>query len=456
MNLFKSSFVAAALGLLLAATACAPGIDGVNVVQPSAVIDASSALNFDGPIEIEPVRMRPIRLPDLSVAADFSNLVDNTLADFSAPADGVELVTACEEEGGVLVYDDHQQSAQFSNIDVPDAELAFSIEPDGAGELYAANNDDRVRLVTDGDGTGDYVAETAESLISIEVDNAGVGRYYQREGDDLLTVDVAGDGSGVYYRRSADSLVTVTLHRDGSAELFDAGPVAVTTVAANVDGSGEFFHKNPAASTTVLVRPDGSWEQGQESAEHSTSLRVNADGSGAYHERGARSFAVQFTAEGASDHGFVHVPTRPEFVVDVAFPHLGSLSALRPRCATVLRLDTQLLFGFGEHRLKEQARPMIKALSEALNEVAKPIEIVGHTDSIGEEADNIELSMLRAEAVHDALIAYDLRVDTEVLGMGEAEAVAPNTLADGSDNPVGRAANRRVEVVIRDADYSEN
>ncbi len=33
-------------------------------------------------------------------------------------------------------------------------------------------------------------------------------------------------------------------------------------------------------------------------------------------------------------------------------------------------------------------------------------------------------------------------------GFGESKPVAPNTNADGSDNPAGRQANRRVEIFI--------
>jgi outer membrane protein OmpA-like peptidoglycan-associated protein len=36
-------------------------------------------------------------------------------------------------------------------------------------------------------------------------------------------------------------------------------------------------------------------------------------------------------------------------------------------------------------------------------------------------------------------------------GFGESRPVAPNTKPDGSDNPAGRAQNRRVEILLAGA-----
>ena len=73
------------------------------------------------------------------------------------------------------------------------------------------------------------------------------------------------------------------------------------------------------------------------------------------------------------------------------------------------------------------------------------MSIVGHTDSLGEDAYNLGLSQRRAEAVAAAVAASrpDLSLTTE--GRGEADPVAPNDNG-GEDNPDGRAANRRVEI----------
>lgn len=71
------------------------------------------------------------------------------------------------------------------------------------------------------------------------------------------------------------------------------------------------------------------------------------------------------------------------------------------------------------------------------------IRVEGHTDSVGSETSNMELSKRRATAVKNLLVqrgVADSRI--EVVGFGETMPVATN------DNEVGRSKNRRVEIKI--------
>lgn len=78
------------------------------------------------------------------------------------------------------------------------------------------------------------------------------------------------------------------------------------------------------------------------------------------------------------------------------------------------------------------------------------VEVAGHTDSKGSEAYNQALSERRARAVYDYLIEQG--IDASRLsgpnGYGETQPIAPNTHEDGSDNPEGRARNRRTDLNI--------
>ena len=74
------------------------------------------------------------------------------------------------------------------------------------------------------------------------------------------------------------------------------------------------------------------------------------------------------------------------------------------------------------------------------------LEVQGHTDSVGNAADNQLLSEFRAQAVVDYLISVGVsagRLSAE--GFGDTQPVA------GNDNPTGRALNRRVVIVVVDA-----
>jgi len=121
----------------------------------------------------------------------------------------------------------------------------------------------------------------------------------------------------------------------------------------------------------------------------------------------------------------------------------------------VVRLP-DVLFEFGRSELTRDARRKIGGISNVLNspDVAwRQLSIEGHTDSIGSEQANNQLSERRARSVADALVS--LRVAPQrltVQGFGEAYPVAPNVHGNGGDNPEGRARNRRVEVVILSED----
>ncbi len=71
------------------------------------------------------------------------------------------------------------------------------------------------------------------------------------------------------------------------------------------------------------------------------------------------------------------------------------------------------------------------------------IRIIGHTDSVGSDADNKKLSDGRAASVKKNIVERGIAADRiETEGRGESEPVASN------DTEEGRAQNRRVEFVI--------
>lgn len=76
--------------------------------------------------------------------------------------------------------------------------------------------------------------------------------------------------------------------------------------------------------------------------------------------------------------------------------------------------------------------------------------VAGHTDSIGTAAYNQSLSAERAGPVAEWFRSSgDPRYDSiSVVGFGEGRPVAANTKSDGSDDPVARQLNRRVEIVV--------
>ncbi|MDQ0086116.1 outer membrane protein OmpA-like peptidoglycan-associated protein [Variovorax boronicumulans] len=73
------------------------------------------------------------------------------------------------------------------------------------------------------------------------------------------------------------------------------------------------------------------------------------------------------------------------------------------------------------------------------------LEIVGHTDNIGSEQSNLELSQRRAEVVRSYLISQGL--DAKLLTAKGAGSIHP---VGDNDTPRGRFQNRRIEIVELD------
>jgi len=153
------------------------------------------------------------------------------------------------------------------------------------------------------------------------------------------------------------------------------------------------------------------------------------------------------------------VASLPESSVVVIDPNAGSRSErieeLAESVGASLEGDTarivveeSVLFEFGSAELLDSASDVLDDIAELLTGLAaERIDIVGHTDAVGSEEYNLDLSARRARAVEDALVERGVDDDVmEAVGEGEAEPLAPNENPDGSDNPEGRARNRRVEV----------
>jgi outer membrane protein OmpA-like peptidoglycan-associated protein len=102
------------------------------------------------------------------------------------------------------------------------------------------------------------------------------------------------------------------------------------------------------------------------------------------------------------------------------------------------------LFASGKGDLKASAMGhLLKLIAFLDDHPARTVAIEGHTDSLGGCGYNHSLSQRRADAVMSFLIARGVGAPrVSALGKGESDPVASNQSADG------RAANRRVEVII--------
>ena len=107
-------------------------------------------------------------------------------------------------------------------------------------------------------------------------------------------------------------------------------------------------------------------------------------------------------------------------------------------------VTTGINFDINSDKLKPTSYGVLKEIAAVLNENANVnIKIVGHTDSDGDDAKNLDLSKRRAASVKAALSSEfkidESRIQTE--GKGETQPVDKNATIEGKAN------NRRVEFI---------
>ena len=122
-------------------------------------------------------------------------------------------------------------------------------------------------------------------------------------------------------------------------------------------------------------------------------------------------------------------------------------------CPVPLTIDLKgVNFDFDKDSLRPDA---VAILDEAIAILGKypqlRVEVAGHTDSVGTDEYNQGLSDRRARAVYDYLTGHGIDAGrlSGPTGYGESRPIAPNTNEDGSDNPEGRAKNRRTELNVQ-------
>ena len=102
-----------------------------------------------------------------------------------------------------------------------------------------------------------------------------------------------------------------------------------------------------------------------------------------------------------------------------------------------------LLFDFNSDRIRGEARRNLDVLAQSLDKYPdSDLMIVGHTDAIGSEDYNQDLSIRRAESAARYLESAGVNTRIQTRGRGETEPIASN------ETDEGRSRNRRVEVAI--------
>jgi outer membrane protein OmpA-like peptidoglycan-associated protein len=140
-------------------------------------------------------------------------------------------------------------------------------------------------------------------------------------------------------------------------------------------------------------------------------------------------------------------PFKPEFARDVVRIDTPAAAPIAEMLSRECRAELKgIYFDFNQATIKPQSEQALREIATALLTSQRPFRIEGHTDNIGSDGYNDDLSARRAAAVKAALVR-DHRIPEarlSTVGYGERRPIETN------DTLAGRARNRRVELVCDD------
>src|SRR5438128_5358053 len=119
-----------------------------------------------------------------------------------------------------------------------------------------------------------------------------------------------------------------------------------------------------------------------------------------------------------------------------------------------MNLSGDVLFDYDKASLKTEAEQALKKVAVVLSQSPESkVTVEGYTDSKGTRGANMQLSRERAQSVKGWLVKNGgvAAGSISTKGYGELYPIAPNVNPDQTDNPLGRALNRRVSIIVEKA-----
>lgn len=122
----------------------------------------------------------------------------------------------------------------------------------------------------------------------------------------------------------------------------------------------------------------------------------------------------------------------------------SGVSVTRSGNQIVLNMPGNVTFASNSGDINANFYEVLNSVAVVLNEYKKTtVDVVGHTDNVGSDAYNQQLSERRARSVAEYLVSQGVMADRLLLaGRGKSDPIASN------DTPEGRAQNRRVTIQI--------
>ncbi|MBU2571145.1 MAG: OmpA family protein [Gammaproteobacteria bacterium] len=161
-------------------------------------------------------------------------------------------------------------------------------------------------------------------------------------------------------------------------------------------------------------------------------------------EKANTAIAKDFIAQAESERQQIQIKARTREADELA-RQLAELKAKPSERGMIVTMG-DVLFEYDKSNVKAGGMRIISQLAEFLKQHPEiTVRIEGHTDSVGSDSYNQQLSERRAEAVQRALRYAGINdARMTAIGYGETYPIATNATSSG------RQLNRRVEIIISD------
>ena len=260
-----------------------------------------------------------------------------------------------------------------------------------------------------------------------------------------------GNGTGRCFDQGTADVIYGLASHDGGAFASALGSIecagGTTPLAEGIDATTQML-SGVTGPIAVIVVSDFQWVSAGAVSDAVAQLKEQHPGNLCLH-------TVKVGDNSTGDALIADIANAPGCDSSIAAGDIASAGAMATYVTDVLMgplqyekhsVSATALFDFDKDVLKEQGKAELHNLGEYIKGkgiTVADIDVIGHTDSIGSEEYNQDLSERRAGAVRDYLVANGVAADIiDVSGKGETAPVASN------DTDEGRAKNRRVDIHV--------
>lgn len=328
----------------------------------------------------------------------------------------------------------------YSSVNTHIQDAIFGIDPNTPRELFEARNAVRIAHIAAAD-------KYAPSIIAKAEDQLRQAESAYRGKQDKRSIEAAAREAAQTAEESRVMAVKQKAEEEAQAQAAadkKAADDRATKARADADAQARARAEADAARAQAEIAKAEAQQAAQEAA------RQKQEAEQAKAEALAQQQALAVEADKARQQAAQSEQLRQQAEKEKQdlrarlLQQLNTVLATRDSARGLIANMSDVLFKSASFELLPGARERLAKVSGIV--LAYPslkLSVEGHTDSIGTDDYNQQLSEKRAESVREYLVQQGISSDTIVAtGLGKTSPVATN------DTPEGRQQNRRVELVL--------